>query len=62
MDESDLSTFRCQPKRLGSGHLRIVEVDFLKPTSRNGGARDLETEARLTAAKLLAGRHDGGWE
>lgn len=62
MDESNPGSLFPKPKRLGSGHLRIVEVDFLKPTSRNGGAWDLETEARLTAAQLLAGRHDGGWE
>ncbi len=30
------------PKRLGPPHLRIVEIDFLKPTLRNESERSVE--------------------
>lgn len=42
--EQDAAT-RRRPKRLGPPHLRIVEVDFLKPTLRNESEWGLENES-----------------
>lgn len=54
--EQDAAT-RRRPKRLGPPHLRIVEVDFLKPTMRN------ESEWSLKEAeKPVGGAPTGDWE
>lgn len=54
--EEDVAT-RRRPRRLGPPHLRIVEVDFLKPTMRN--ERELTQEE---AGKLIGGPLVGDWE
>ncbi len=54
--EEDAAT-RRRPKRLGPPHLRVVEIDFLKPTMRNESeSTPEETE------KLMGGAVTGDWE
>jgi hypothetical protein len=54
--EEDVAIHR-RPKRLGPPHLRIVEVDFLKPTMRNESESTPEE-----AEKLMGGALVGDWE
>jgi hypothetical protein len=46
-----------RPKPLGPPHLRVVENDFLKPTTRAKGARTVEQDDTLPAGVLT-----GDWE
>ena len=41
------SAARRQPKELGPPHLRVVEVDFLKPAAQNASARRMEEVGNL---------------
>ena len=54
--EEDAAICR-RPKRLGPPHLRIVEVDFLKPTLRNESEWSPEE-----AEKLMGAVPAGDWE
>jgi hypothetical protein len=46
-------------KRLGPPHLRVVEVDFLKPTLRNEETPTVESDEKRQAAVLTSPE---GWD
>ena len=55
--EEDATATRRRQKRLGPPHLRVVEVDFLKPTMRNESEPTPEEADKLIGSALV-----GDWE